>query len=524
MKKWDVLEEEKIEKENSKVREFLTRNLPKKIVAVGLSAVIALSALTFAGCGNTNQPAPSTPNNSQVQQTTQQPNSNESEVVQKPIVEEPVVPPVGGEDNKDEIPVSTIEGFVENLRQNFACTITKDGVQTTYVVDDGVVKVESAGTTSIYASDEGGNYVYSLLEGGEWEKNFAQTQYNKDAILYDTLSRVAWSGYDKNSNTFSGTVDGNSISFKIDGNNATISGALVANVSQVGQTELSLPSMEDVDDKTIPQEYIYQNGDYNIVLMKEVLEDWMKGNNQWGKDIMAKRQFDDSYTTDKIVYIKPNNKTIDLGVIMKRGERPYFYKIELTEDFCDGFKSQSLYEKDAFVDYLNSVKPKTVGLTDVQVGIDTEVSSLDFEKMTENVFKKLTNKGVQSGGVNVDAPETKLANFDEARILYGFKGVKGGVIAEEILGYRTNWTQYYVVEYQGKIEFVEIDIISSTYNNVENEKENVIKDTNGWWYIRTASRVELDDENSQLYDVGSAVSLSTKETAGENLQEKNKEL
>ena len=530
MKKWDYLEEENLmEQENSKVKDFLTKGLPKKAAIIGLSAAIALGSLAFGGCekekpgegGISNQGNPS-----QIEQTEEKP--NEDDVIKNPIVEVPggQTTPGGTTNEKEEIPVEQVEEIVEKLRNNFSCVMHIGRAMTTYEVSENLVMVEVYDQPKIfYQSDEQGNYVYTHKGEGVWEKNFAQEQYNADPILYDKMCRIDWTSYEKEDNKFFGRLDGKDMQLILrDKSSFHLScDEWTANVYSIGDTEVLLP--ENIVDKTVPQQYVCENGDYNIVLLKEVMEDWMKGNNQWNRDVLAQKSGRDAYKTQEIIFVRPSKEKLEFGLIMNRAEDVFYYKCYLEDQkILSKFESGNV-TKEEMQEYLNSILPKTLKLDADQPQIDSTITQAEFEKMTKNVFKKLTNKGVQNGGVNVDAPSTKLPNFDKAEILYGFKGMPiGSEYADATLGYKKGWHQYYIVEYNGNLELIELEIISSTYNSVKDENQNVINDTDGWWYISTISREELDKENTDIFANAEIQSVSTAEYAEKKVEEKNKEL
>ena len=210
MKKWTHIEEDLVEKENSKVKDFLTRGLPKKVAAVGLSATIALGVMAFGGCEKENPVDSGILNQGQPSHTeqTDTQKSDKDEVIKNPIVDTP-----GGTTDEDkEIPVEQLQEIVEKLRNNFSCVMHVGRAMTTYEVSDNLASVEVYGQPEIfYQSDEQGNYVYTHKDEGVWEKNFAEEQFNSESILYDKMCRIEWTSYEDDSETFFGSLDGEEV-------------------------------------------------------------------------------------------------------------------------------------------------------------------------------------------------------------------------------------------------------------------------------------------------------------------------
>ena len=83
--------------------------------------------------------------------------------------------------------------------------------------------------------------------------------------------------------------------------------------------------------------------------------------------------------------------------------------------------------------------------------------------------------------------------------MFGIKTPVKDTVAGLSLGYKKSWKQYYVLEIDGKIEFVDIDIASSVTNNVENEKVNIYNKNYRWFLVYKVQRTELATGNELLY-------------------------
>lgn len=81
----------------------------------------------------------------------------------------------------------------------------------------------------------------------------------------------------------------------------------------------------------------------------------------------------------------------------------------------------------------------------------------------------------------------------------GIKTQAGKKSAGLSMGYVSDWHQYYVLEVEGKIEFADFAIFSSSSNNVENEKVNVLDKNRRLFLIDRVDRTELATGNELLY-------------------------
>lgn len=446
---------------------------------------------------------------------------------------DPQKPPVTPVEN--EIPQERIDDFVGKLALgNYTFELKTDEGTVSYLIDGDAMFT--------YVNDEWG--VYYVYENGKMVKLVYDQSIDKyykynetkllslDSIVYDTLVATNWKEYDKANDVVSGTSG--TIDFALNLTNKTITGDIEGKIYDVSNTQVLMPTYivdktNEVDpnvpttpvdptpvEPTVPTtptetKNIYEivNGEYvfNVALMRDVLLNWMKGDNQFGKDFVAAIRYDDKCVTDDVIFVNASKDKLEFGYIYHDDSNKYFVS--------KAFNDQNLYTKIAsgaiktkteFEDYLNSLTVLyNINNTRDMVTIDTTVSDSDFKTLTERVFKRLEEKGVQGSSVNNDYPETKLEDFSKAEVLYGFKGPTSSGAGFD-LGWMDSWMQYYLIKYNGNVEFVSIAVEATDHATMN--FGNIIENVENKWMISSITRSEINRENEQIYDVSTTTAMN----------------
>ena len=137
-----------------------------------------------------------------------------------------------------------------------------------------------------------------------------------------------------------------------------------------------------------------------------------------------------------------------------------------------------------------------VEYTTIDADYETEHKE-EFEKLTESVMETVSEYGCKDTGVS--EYRDKIEEYKNAKILFGIKTPAGKESAGLSMGYVSEWHQYYVLEVEGKIEFADFAIFSSSSNNVENEKVNVLDKNRRWFLIDRVDRTKLATGNELLH-------------------------
>lgn len=418
---------------------------------------------------------------------------------------------------QNEIPMEPVNKLLDDLAtQSFTLEQSVNGLYNKFeIVGDSYHVYEADDNIgTIYEKQDDDFYVYTYnLQEDKWHKNETETFNVKAEQFLDLILNGNWIGYDENTEIYYlNPVSSQAIyavSFKDD--YVSIKGKEgEAKVSEIGTTTLNMPDPSKIVDETIetPQDpaeetdLIYtidENGNYefNVVLLKEVMENWMKGDNQFGKDVLAEKYGDTTLVSDKIYYINASTEKIEMGLLYHNADYYAFgtFKLQDTVLFED-LKNEKYQTKDDFVKYLNSIKKTKYSCPD-GIKLDLTISEENFATMTTNVFNKLVTTGYQ--GSNINNPGTIVEDLKDAEVLYGFKTVSSNETAGAGLGYKRQWHQMYLISINGKVELVDMYIISSTMA-VKDELENVINNKNGQWLVSRLERTQINDNNKDLYN------------------------
>ena len=518
MKKSDYIEEQETEPKDKKKK---TISPIIKIAIPVLLSVAIVTTIAIVSCDkgpDTNPPEPP-PIVRPIEPDSSDPGKDppDSSIVTP-------TPPVPAQ-----IPTEEIAALVQDLKGgNFTYTLTTEGNSKEVTFDENIVKVVDGETIEIFSVDEENNYCFKLQENGLWTKDFATGEelssdiYDMMTAFADQLSQVTWESYDEETKTVKGTMSGASIELIFTEEGCSLfTGESTVEISEIGTTIVSEPT-ENVIDNTVENIYEIVNGEYvfNHALIYETIDNWLRGDNQWGMDVASKKYFKEGYKTEKIVYLDCSPDLFNMVLIYSTPDGELrLAKTELNKSaLYNGIKNGEIKTKDAFIEQLKTLKIAQVdlGAMDSQDTLTMDCSVEEMQKMNANIFNELENKGTRGESVENDMPETKIKDFSQAEILFSFKGKPSVESAGLDLGYMKYWTQYYVVKFNDKIEFVEVEIASSTTNAVETYLDNVINNTKDWWYVTYVKRAEISSENEALFEVDSNEIIYT--------GEKNKEL
>jgi len=428
-----------------------------------------------------------------------------------------------------EIPMETINDFLNDLKtKSFTLEQNIYGKYTRLEVEGENYRVyelnDNVGT--IYEKQGDKHYVYAFSkEDGKWHKNETAAFDVKQELFLDLVLNGEWTGYNNEENMYSLKFSSDKevsltpiYNVRFQDSGVYIDGLEgEAQYSKIGTTTLNMPK-EFVDDTVVTpgpdtpivdKDVIYTidkdgNYNFNIVLMKEVLENWLKNDNQWKNegyiDGLGYLINNRNVSLNSIIYVDASAESLKLGLINDNLDKKYYRTMEFTDSsLFDSISKGNLKTKDDFVNYLNSITWREVSV-DKNGGkqLDTGISAENFAIMTKNVFNKLVTTGYQ--GDNKNNPGTIVEGLKIEDVLYGFKTYNNRINSGLGLFEKKEWEQYYLVKEDMKVKFMVVGIASSITNGVKDELENVLNDTTGWWYCTTASSLEVNANNKDIYE------------------------
>lgn len=524
MKRGEFLSEE----EKNEVEEISEVNVPrapkkssgilKRVAVFTLAlAMTATAVFTMAGCGNTKDP----PSSITTPVTPTPPDS--TPIDPTPIT--PVDPPV------KIIPTEKVVKLLDDMGTNYTYSFSSGNKDYNYYFDGDKVQIknnkERISDYHYISGDKAYDLVYDK-ETGKWGR-YDATGFDVNSLIMDSLRGAEWTDYNEIQNYFEGTVNGKAMTLYLDDEGGTLVGDdYYGCVSRIGETSVTLPTADKIynADPTIdPTDPVVDtalytidtNGNYvfNIDAIQKAFMEITPNGNTLIDQVYKNCTVLNDIIVDNIVFINPTKDNFKIGVLMhldseihknvdtttclsvindQNGKwksfvsNPENNSIAKFKDFL--LTTSKLFKFDS---KLNQVK---VEYTTIDADYETAHKE-EFDKLTNSVMETVSEYGCKDTGTS--EYRDKIEEYKNAKVLFGIKTPAGKESAGLSMGYVSDWHQYYVLEVNGKLEFADFLIFSSTSNNVENEKVNVINKNRRWHLIDSVVREELNPENTILY-------------------------
>lgn len=465
-------------KKSEFLKEKKKSTLKDKIVKGMATFLVATSVLACAvACGPKAPPVQTTKID---ETTTKIENPVESTEQTNPIDTTKTDETTQGEENTNpepaEIPTEKIEAFKTRL-QNKNFTFETEGT-TFLIANDTYDKIESNNNAKIYRTEDEIKYEYTFdAAENKWTKDFSEVSTDFSSQILNFFENATFDSYDSQTGVIVGKIGTNDFSLVLSENGATISNAdRTFEISNVGSTTIDIP--QTYIDYTIENNDIYTvddqgNYDFNLVLMKEVLLDWMKGNNRYGRDFLTEFTYDDTLTIQDIIYVNASKENIDIGLLTWCGEQLRYQELQINDkDLYTALANQNLKTKDEFSAHLYNMKKTRTRFSDA-IKIDTSLSKADFETITTNIFNHLVNVGTQR---SINEEGELHPEYADAKVLFGF-AMKGSASIGFDMGNIDSYSFYYFLKSNDEIKFIQIWV------EAQNKIENAINDIEGKWLV-----------------------------------------
>ena len=523
MKRGEFLSEE----EKNEVEEISEVNVPrapkkssgilKRVAVFTLAlAMTATAVFTMAGCGNTKDP----PSSITTPVTPTPPDS--TPIDPTPIT--PVDPPV------KIIPTEKVVKLLDDMGTNYTYSFSSGNKDYNYYFDGDKVQIknnkERISDYHYISGDKAYDLVYDK-ETGKWGR-YDATGFDVNSLIMDSLRGAEWTDYNEIQNYFEGTVNGKAMTLYLDDEGGTLVGdGYYGCVSRIGETSVTLPTADKIynADPTIdPTDPVVDtalytidtNGNYvfNIDAIQKAFMEITPNGNTLIDQVYKNCTILNNIIVDNIVFINPTKDNFKIGVLMHPD--PEIGKdVDTTtrlsvindqngkwESFVSNPENNSIAK---FKDFL--LTTSKLFKFDSKLNFKVEYTTIDadyetahkeeFDKLTNSVMETVSEYGCKDTGTS--EYRDKIEEYKNAKVLFGIKTPAGKESAGLSMGYVSDWHQYYVLEVNGKLEFADFLIFSSTSNNVEDEKVNVINKNRRWHLIDSVVREELNPENTILY-------------------------
>ena len=500
----------------------------KTIAACTLAfATIITASFAMVGCGNTGNPGNPSAG------TSVSPSSVPTATA------EPSTPTVSATPSVSALPIEKYTQLLERMGTNYTYSFSSGNKDVNYYFDGDKVQIKNNKKRISDYHYVDGEKAYDLIYDEETSKwgRYDATGFDVNCLIMDSLRNTRWTAYDEIQNCFVGIFEEKEMTLYLDDEGGTLVGDnYYGCISRIGETSVTLPESEKIynADPTIepadpadPAEgsafyTIDTNGNYvfDIATIQKVFMGKTQNGNTLIDQVYKNCTILNDIIVENVVFINPTAERFQIGVLMHLD--PERHKnvdtttcLSVINDQNDAWKKfvsdpnnntvsklkeflltkPENYANDLFKfdSKLNQVK---VEYTTIDADYETEHKA-EFEKLTSIIFETIATKGCKDTAVS--DYRDKIAEFNNAKVLFGAKTPKETTVAGLSLGYYNGWRQYYVLEIDGKIEFVDINIASSVTNNVENEKENIYNKNYRWFLVYKVQRTELAPGNEFLF-------------------------
>ncbi len=466
-----------------------------------LLSMIAISCIAFAGCANNNSTSSSSSN----------PTSNlENSSNSSPSIS---TNSSTNSSKEEKIPTEKINSFLASIKNNFTYEEKSNDIHTKYLFDDN--KFYDSLKEQYITLEEEIYYLYAKTDDGYWHKNFADENqksiFNFSSTIISAFDSISWTEYDENAETFYGnkTLENKSVSLKLDVNGkATLTNDNdIITISDINKTKITLP--ENVIDDTIVNDKIYtvdENGnyDFNITLLHNILDDWFKENNQWNndnyKDALAylMRGVSNNVKYGNMVYLDVTKEKFSMAVIHDVNDKTYLRSVSIKDDTWSEYLSNNENSNSKnFKNHLNSLTWRQFSYDQMGIKIDETMNNEDFDAMTVNIFNRLADIGYQ--GRDISNEGTKVEGLKPENVVFSFATVKSDVHAGLGLGWKREWSHYYLINIGNECKWIKVDVASSEPRSELGPNYMVINDEPDCWYVTSYEETILDSENANLH-------------------------
>lgn len=490
--------------------------------------VIMIIATCFAitGCGKTDNPSSGI-------ETPVTPDLPDPTPVD-PTPSEPVDPPVPA------IPTEKVAKLLSDMGTNYTYSFSSGNTDVNYYFDGDKVQIKNNIKRISDYHYVDGEKAYDLIYDKETSKwgRYDATGFDVNCLIMDSLRNARWTAYDEIQNCFVGIFEEKEMTLYLDDEGGTLVGDdYYGCISRIGETLVTLPESEKIynadptiepTDPTDPAEssafYTTDtNGNYvfDIATIQKVFMGKTQNGNTLIDQVYKNCTIINDIIVENVVFINPTAERFQIGVLMHFDPEihenvdtttclsvindqnemwknfvsdPNNNTVSKLKEFLLTTSKQSSKKPFRFDSKLNQVK---VEYTTIDADYETKHKE-EFEKLTAIIFETIATKGCKDTAVS--DYRDKMAEFNNAKVLFGIKTPVKDTVAGLSLGYYKSWKQYYVLEIDGKIEFVDIDIASSVTNNVENEKVNIYNKNYRWFLVYEVQRTELASGNKLLYN------------------------
>lgn len=264
--------------------------------------------------------------------------------------------------------------------RNFTMSVKQNGEEQTIKIDPDATMYDD---NKIFSFEGNKRYWYNL-ENNVWVREVTEDE-DPSKEWVDWMASFEISTYFEDGDYFRGSDDKNHsvLMYEIPGGFYFSSGDTEVKVTGIGETEIKIPRRwEEREEQIVDVSLVNADGSYKLDLMKGLLWDWIKTDNQFGKDVLAYKLRNDQLETERILFVNPSEGALRFGAVTENQYGTYYNVYSIANvDYSS---------KATFMDSLKGLSSRSeIGVIYDAVEIDTSVSDEDVATRTANVMNYL---------------------------------------------------------------------------------------------------------------------------------------
>ena len=266
--------------------------------------------------------------------------------------------------------------------RNFTMSVKQNGEEQTIKIDPDTTMYDG---NKIFSFEGNKKYWYNL-EDGVWFKEETEDEDPSEEWV-NWISSLEIVGYNDMEKSLEGSDSNNDIvlmseipgGFYFVNKNKKIE----VEVTGIDQTEIVRPRRwEEREEQIVDVSLVNADGSYKLDLMKSLLWDWIKTDNQFGKDVLAYKLRNDQLETERILFVNPSEGALRFGAVTENQYGTYYNVYSIN--------NVNYASKETFMDSLKGLSSRSeIGVVYDAVEIDTSASDEDVATRTANVMSFL---------------------------------------------------------------------------------------------------------------------------------------
>ena len=266
--------------------------------------------------------------------------------------------------------------------RNFTMSVKQNGEEQTIKIDPDTTMYDD---NKIFSFEGNKRYWYNL-ENNVWVREATEDEDPSEEWV-NWISSLEIVGYNDIEKSLEGSDSNNDIvlmneipgGFYFVNKNKKIE----VEVTGIGETEIKIPRRwEEREEQIVDVSLVNADGSYKLDLMKSLLWDWIKTDNQFGKDVLAYKLRNDQLETKRILFVNPSEGAVRFGAVTENQYGTYYNVYSIN--------NVNYASKETFMDSLKGLSSRSeIGVVYDAVEIDTSASDEDVATRTANVMSFL---------------------------------------------------------------------------------------------------------------------------------------